>query len=187
MATAGDTARSAISDNDVIVNTLKSPQVPSKHQITSLSNLDYNDCSNFAGWIAAPIVLVAVSIMGVCVLLYIILLLYRKGVWCKRSKNMRNDTIESRACEDASTQQSFTDSIPLPNQPPPTSVSFEEPHGQELSATTPDTLYHLAIDHNPTPSSSEHKNVAKNTEDHRALLDITISSDMNSSFQDDKI
>ena len=101
---------------------------------------------------------------------------------------MQNDTIESRACEDASTQQSFTDGIPLQNQLLATSVSLEEPHGQELSATTPDTLYHLAIDHNPTPSSSEHKSVAKNTEDHRALLNITTSSDMHEQFfQDDKI
>ena len=91
------------------------------------------------------------------------------------------DTIESQACEDASTQQSLTDPQ---NQPLATSnrtVSLEEPHGQE-SATTPqvnDTLYH-----HPTSSSSERKSVATDTEEHHALLDITISPD--SSFQDDK-
>ena len=33
MATAGDTSRSAVSDNDTFANTLKSPLVPSKHQL----------------------------------------------------------------------------------------------------------------------------------------------------------
>ena len=49
MATAGATSGSAVSNNDVITDTLKSPVGPSKHQLISLSNLDhiYNDCSNY--------------------------------------------------------------------------------------------------------------------------------------------